>query len=427
MSLNLKIKFAALLIGIVTGASLHAGDWPQWRGPQRDGQFAGPDWPDKLDTNHLRQVWRVELGPSYSGPVVSGERVFTTETKDKKVEVVTAFDRKTGKELWRAEWAGAVSVPFFAKSNGDWIRATPACDGESLFVAGMRDVLVCLDAQTGKERWRFDFVAKLETPAPDFGFVCSPLVDEEAVYVQAGASFVKLNKRTGEVLWRTLKDAGGMWGSVFSSPVFATLAGQRQLVVQTREKLAGVDSADGKVLWEQPVEAFRGMNILTPLAHKDILFSSTYGGKTIGLKVTQAAGRFTVAEAWRHKAQGYMSTPVVLDGVAYTHLKSQRVMAIEVETGRELWTSDTSFGKYWSLIGRGERILALDQRGMLFLLRANKEKCEQIDQRKLTSAETWAHLAAADDELFVRELNALTAYRWGETGGAPEKAGDSNR
>jgi outer membrane protein assembly factor BamB len=276
----------------------------------------------------------------------------------------------------------------------------------------MRDVLMCLDAQTGKERWRFDFVKRLEAPVPDFGFVCSPLVDEDAVYVQAGASFVKLNKRTGEVIWRSLKDQGGMWGSVFSSPVFATLAGKRQLVVQTREKLAGVDPADGKVLWEQPVEAFRGMNILTPLVHGETLFTSTYGGKTLGLKVSQSDGKYSVTQAWTHKAQGYMSTPVVIDGVAYTHLKSQRLMAIEVATGRELWTSDESFGKYWSLVAQGDRILALDQRGMLYLLRANKEKLDVLDKRKLGGAETWAHLAVAGDELYVRELNALVAYRW---------------
>ena len=404
-----------------------AGDWPQWRGPQRDGQLTGTAWPDKLDTNHLRQVWRVELGPSYSGPIVSDERVFTTETKDKKLEVVTAFDRKSGKQLWRAEWAGALSVPFFAKSNGDWIRATPACDGTNLFIAGMRDVLVCLDVETGKERWRFDFVQKLEAPVPDFGFVCSPLVEGDAVYVQAGASFIKLNKNTGELVWRTLQDKGGMWGSVFSSPVFATLAGQRQLLVQTREKLAGVDPADGKVLWEQSVEAFRGMNILTPLAQKDIVFSSTYGGKTIGYKVTQTDGKFSVAEAWRHKAQGYMTTPVVVDGVAYTHLKSQRAMAIEVESGRECWTSDKSFGKYWSLVAQGDRILALDQRGQLILFRASKEKFELLDERKITNAETWAHLAAARDELFVRELNALTAFRWDNSKDAVTKPDSRNQ
>lgn len=408
----MKILITSWLPLLSISAGLLAGDWPQWRGPQRDGQFTGPSWPDKLDASHLRQVWRVELGPSYSGPIVGGGRVFTTETKEKKVEVVTAFDRASGRELWRTEWPGAVSVPFFAKSNGDWIRATPACDGESLFVAGMRDVLVCLDAATGRERWRVDFVTKLDAPVPDFGFVCSPLVDGEAVYVQAGASFVKLDKRTGDILWRTLKDQGGMWGSVFSSPVMATLGGQRQLVVQTREKLAGVHPGDGTVLWEQPVEAFRGMNILTPVILGDTLFTSTYGGRTIGFNVRQTGGKFTVGEVWRHKAQGYMTTPVVIEGVAYNHLKSQRVMAIEVETGRELWTSDKSFGKYWSLVAQGDRILALDQRGQLFLIRANRERLEELDSRKLTDAETWAHLAVADDQVFVRELNALSVFRW---------------
>jgi outer membrane protein assembly factor BamB len=182
---------------------------------------------------------------------------------------------------------------------------------------------------------------------------------------------------------------------------------------------------DGTVLWEQPVEAFRDMNILTPVAHKDILFSSTYGGKTIGFKVTEADGRFACTEVWRHKSQGYMTTPVLIEGVAYTHLKSQRVMAIEVETGHELWTSDTSFGKYWSLVAQGGRILGLDQRGQLFLLRANREKLDLLDERKLGGAETWAHLAAADDELFIRELNALTAYRWVNPEGATGKAGAS--
>ena len=336
---------SALLVAITCAANAASAvdsDWSQWRGPARDGQFLGPAWPEKLDTNHLQPVWRTELQPSYSGPIISGDRVFTTETKDKKFEVVTAFDRNSGKELWLTKWEGAIKVPFFARSNGDWIRATPACDGERLYVAGMRDVLVCLDAQTGKELWRFDFVKKLQTAMPDFGSVCSPLVNGNFVYVQAGASFVKLDKITGEIVWRTLTDKGGMSGGVFSSPAFVELAGKKQLVVQTREKLAGVNPADGRVLWEQPVKAFRGMNILTPMAYKDTLFASTYGGKTIGFKVTQADDKFTVTESWRHKSQGYMSTPVIIAGVAYHHLKSQRFMAIDVETGQELWTDRKS-------------------------------------------------------------------------------------
>ena len=408
---------------VALSATAEPSTWPQWRGPDRDGQVRGPAWPEKLDTNHLRQVWRVELGPSYSGPIVGADRVFTTESKDKRFEVVTALERSTGKELWRAQWEGAMSVPFFSKSNGDWVRSTPALDGDRLYVAGMREVLVCLDARDGKEVWRKDFVKELGTPLPDFGFVCSPLIDGDAVYVQAAAAFVRLNKHTGEVVWRTLADKGGMWGSAFSSPIIAPLASQRQLLVQTREQLAGVNLADGKVLWSQPVKAFQGMNILTPVACNDTLFTSTYGGKTIGFKITQSEGRFEVTQSWTHKAQGYMSTPVVINGVAYEQLKSQRMMAIEVETGKELWTTSEGFGKYASLVAQGDRILALDQRGLLYLLRANPKQFELLDKRRLNDAESWAHLAVAGNDLFVRELNALAAYRWtapGTPGTKPE-------
>ena len=131
-------------------------DWTQWRGPEHDGKADGQAWPSTLQGDALQQTWRVELGPGYSGPIVVGDRVFVTETAGKKMEVVRALDRKTGKELWKQEWEGSMSVPFFAKSNGDWIRATPAYSEGRLFVAGMRDVLVCLDADTGKELWRFD-------------------------------------------------------------------------------------------------------------------------------------------------------------------------------------------------------------------------------------------------------------------------------
>ena len=154
------IQFIAILIAAAlcllfdceVNASLkEEQEWNQWRGPNRDGQVSGPAWPERLTDNYLEQRWRVTLGPSYSGPVVSAEAVFVTETKDKSTEVVRALSRATGKELWKVEWPGALSVPFFAKSRGDWMRATPAYDGKSLFVAGMRDVLVSLEAKTGKE------------------------------------------------------------------------------------------------------------------------------------------------------------------------------------------------------------------------------------------------------------------------------------
>lgn len=409
---HLKSTGWALLLAGMCATESRSSEWSQWRGPHRDGQLSGTAWPISLDEKHVAQSWRVSLGPSYSGPIVSATHVFTTESRDQKFEVVRAFDRWSGQELWKHEWEGAMKVPFFASSNGSWIRSTPSVDADRLYVAGMRDVLVCIDVKTGQEIWRKDFVAELKTPLPDFGFVCSPLVDGDAVYVQAGAGLAKLNKSTGDIVWRTSEDGGGMSGSAFSSPMIAVLSGVRQLVVQTREKLVGVSMSTGNLLWEQPIKAFRGMNILTPVVHNDMLFTSTYGGKTIGFKVELVDEKFAVEEVWSHKAQGYMSTPVIVDGVAYEHLKSQRLMAIDVKSGHEYWTSNLSFGKYVSLIANGDQIIALDQRGELFLLKASKEELTILDKRKLTDAETWAHIAVADDQVFVRELNHLVAYRW---------------
>ena len=387
--------------------------WNQWRGPSRDGRVPGSNWPDSLSEKTLNRRWRVELAPSYSGPIVSDSAVFAIGTAEKKSEVVYALDRKSGKELWRVQWPGAITVPFFAASNGSWIRSTPAFDGESLYVAGMQDVLVSLNAKTGKEQWRVDFVKEFKAPSPAFGFVSSPLVDGDSLYVQAGASFVKLDKNTGKLIWRVMKDAGGMMGSAFSSPVMATLAGQRQLVVQTREKLVGVDPKTGDVLWEQKVPNFRGMNILTPVVFGDGIFTSSYGNKSWLFNVSKLDQKFLIKEAWSNNAQGYMSTPVVIDRHAYHHLQNQRFTCINLATGERTWTSQ-AFGQYCSIVAQKDRILALDQRGRLLLIKANPKEFELLDERKVSDQDTWAHVAVCGDEVFIRERNALSVFLWKE-------------
>ena len=409
---------AVLLLG-VAAAALPAADpvpatWPQWRGPNRDGVSDGPAWPDTLDGDALRQVWRVDgLGPGYSGPVVAADRVFVTETIDKKEEVVRALDRKTGKELWRSRWDGSMTVPFFAARNGSWVRATPAYDGDALYVAGMRDVLVCLGAEDGKERWRVDFAREFKAPLPAFGFVCSPLADDKSVYVQAGASLARVDKKTGKVLWRALQDAGGMEGSAFSSPVLAKIGGRNQLVVQTRAKLAGVDPESGAVLWSKPIASFRGMNILTPVVVGDGIFTSTYGGNTRLVALRKDGDKLAPEDAWAFRYEGYMTTPVVIDGHAYLFGKDRRFVCIDLKDGKECWRTDDRYGEYWSLVARKDKILALDMDGKLRLIRANPKQFDLLATREVAKTETWAHLAVCGDEVYVRDLNGITAFRLG--------------
>lgn len=412
LSRVLPLMFGVLLIPLFeTTAVARDANWSQWRGPSRDCFVSkqSKPWPDSFDG--LRQIWRVELGPSYSGPIVWGDRVFVTETKDEKFEVVRAFDKTTGQALWSTQWEGSLSVPFFAKANGDWIRSTPACDGRSLYVAGMRDRLVCLNIEDGAIRWQIDFPALYGSDLPGFGFVCSPLIDGDALFVQAANSVLRIDKNSGTVLWRTLEMPDSMMSSAFSSPTIATIRGKRQLVVQTRQSLAGVDLETGGVLWSVDVPAFRGMNILTPTVVGDRILTSSYKNKTFMYAINRSGDSFSVAEDWSLPAQGYMSSPVVVDGFAYLHLGNGRLCCIDLSAGKQSWRSK-SFGKYWSMAVNGDKILALDERGELLLIAADPKKARMLSRKRISDAETWAHIAVVDELVFVRELNAIASYRW---------------
>lgn len=407
----------AISLLLMTPATLYAADWPQWRGPTRDCKLAEQrEWPESLEGEHLTQSWQIPLGPSYSGPIVSGNKVFVTETQAETNEIVRALDRGTGELIWKTEWPGALKVAFFARENGSWIRSTPATDGQSLYVAGIRDVLVSLDVETGDEKWRVDLVKTFDAALPGFGTVCSPLADAEHLYLQAAASVVKISANSGSVIWRSKPESGGLFGagmgaSAFSSPVMATIEGVRQLIVQSRKSLFGVDLDTGERLWAIDVEAYRGMNILTPTVIGNSVFTSTYGGGTFFYDVTKSGRGFDVTERWNTNKQGYMSSPVVVDGRVFLHLRNQRFTCIDPATGETYWTT-RPFGKYWSTVANGNRLLALDQRGELHLIHATPDKYRELSTRTVSESETWAHLAVSDEQVFVRDLDALTMWSW---------------
>lgn len=408
-----RFRFASTLLLAVAIAVPVAADWPQWRGPDRDGQSPGQAFPADLES--LERLWRVELGKGYPGPIVSDEAVFVVESTASEAAAVRALSRGDGSELWRVEWESSGSVPFFAADNGDWVRSTPAFDGERLYVGDMREVLVALDAADGKRLWRIDFAERYGSKRPDFGFASSPLIDDGALYVQAADSVVKIDAASGEILWRVLeREASMMSGGAFSSPILAEIAGRRQLIVQSRLALQGLDPDDGRLLWSREVPNFRGMNILTPVVFDDAVFTSSYRQKAFFYEIERAAsGEYSVDLAWSLPAVAYMSSPVVVDGHAYLHLANRRLSCIDLASGEERWRTSESFGKYQSTVARGKRLLALDEKGELILFEANPEAFRLLDRREVADASAWAHLAVDGQAIFVRDLEGITAYRLG--------------
>lgn len=395
---------------VATSAVRGEPGWNQWRGPNRDGSVRDAEWPDRLN-GPLQLQWKKTLGPSYSGPVTMGDLLFTTETVDQKFERVTAMNRATGEVVWTNQWEGSMAVPFFAAANGSWIRSTPACTTDALVVLGMRDVLVCYEPQTGAERWRIDFPAELQTPLQSFGAVCSPLILDDAVYVQLGGGLTKINLADGEVLWRVLQGGDSMMSSgAFSSPSVATIAGVEQLLVQTRDELCGVTPDSGGVLWKEPIEAFRGMNILTPLAIGDRVFTAAHSGKSQLFEIQSVGNQMKVSEVWSQKTQGYMSSPVVIDDAIYLHLKNERFTCLAIDDGTIRWTSPP-VGKYWSMVHNGSSILSLSSDGLLRLIDANSEQFRVIDELRVAE-DSWAYLAKDGDQIIIRALDSIQVYSW---------------
>ncbi|MEM9827445.1 MAG: PQQ-binding-like beta-propeller repeat protein [Planctomycetota bacterium] len=397
------------VLAVCLSATATADDWNQWRGPSRDSSVTTENWPSSL-SGTLKLGWEQALDASYSGPVVQGGVVYTTETVDDEYERVTAFNLEDGEKIWSTRWEGAINVPFFAASNGSWIRSTPAVTPDALVVFGIRDVLVCLDPETGDEKWRVDFAKVLGSNRPAFGAVCSPIIDGDAVYVQTGGPTVKLSLADGSVTWKTLESGPNMMsGGAFSSPIIATINGQRQLVVQTRMELAGVNLETGGVLWKEPIEAFRGMNILTPTVIGNRVYTAAHSGRSQLFEVDKSdTSGWGIREAWNQKIQGYMSSPVVIEDTIYIHAKNQRLSALDLTDGEVLWTS-RPMGKYQSMIRRDKQILVLDQNGELLLLNHNREKLDIADRMKVAD-DSWAHLAIAGRSLIVRDLKALKVY-----------------
>ena len=382
-------------------------DWQNWRGPNRDGLLAGATWPNLLDDKSLRSVWSKPLGDSYSGPVLNSVSVFTTESVAGK-ERVYSFDRSSGELRWKFDWDGSHTVPFFASRNGSWIRSTPATDGKRLFVGGIRDVLVALDCETGKELWRVDF-AKASGKVPDFGMVCSPLIDGENLYIQAGKGVHCLKTSDGSINWTALQDSGDIMSSgAFSSPIIQTIHGARQLIVQTRTKLAGLDLGNGSPLWTHEVTAFRGMNILTPTIWDNAVFTSSYGGRSLLLDIPNSS---STKVRWENKIEGYMSSPVVIGNVVYMHLKNKRFACMDLQTGKELWVTKP-FGEYWSMVSNGKQILSLDQNGILRLISHNPTEFELLSERRVSENEAWAHVAVSGNQIAIRSQKSLELFDW---------------
>jgi outer membrane protein assembly factor BamB len=381
--------------------------WPQWRGPARDGvasAFTVPaTWPAQLT-----KKWSATVGLGHASPVVSGNRVVVHARQDNR-EIVAAYDFASGKQLWQDGVDAPYTMNSAATGHGPGPKSTPAIADGRVFTLGISGIFSAHDLATGKLLWR-----KNAPPTPpEFGTASSPIVDGTSVIAFLGGlnagALTAMDVAKGTVKWQWTGD-----GPAYSSPIIATFAGTRQIIVQSQNKLVGVAATDGRLLWETPIKTPHEQNSVTPLIVGDLLLYAGLGNPTIALRVQAAQGKgWSSTPAWRNEEVSmYMSSPAV-SGTAVFGLSDKsrgQFFAIDSATGKTLWTTKGRDAENASIVRAGDYLLLATTNSELIVARANAARYEEVKRYTVADSAMWAHPAFAGRTVIVKDVNTLTAW-----------------
>jgi outer membrane protein assembly factor BamB len=381
-------------------------NWPQWRGPSRDGVVQGVTVPAKWPRT-LTEEWRVPVGTGVASPVVVGGDVYVF-VREKDDELVVCLDLRSGKERWRSEPYPAPYKPGPGEGTAeDRPRSTPAVAGGRVFTLGMSGILSCLDARTGKRLWRKD------TKGGYYGG-SSPLVTDGLCIAHLGdgaksGGLTAFDVQTGEMKWCFSEGYTAMSGS----PILADLAGERQLVTYSAWNAAGVSLATGKKLWGVgPGGA--GMPCTTPVLYKDLLILADNLDSPRALRLEKGDKGITAKEVWKVKGLPlYYSSPVVAGDLVFgmSTRNGGCFFCLDASTGKTHWESEGRQGGYASILNAGSVLLFLTDRGRLLIVKPSATAFERIAEYHVSDAMTEAHPVFLGDRILIKDISTLTSFR----------------
>ncbi|MGH9944419.1 MAG: PQQ-binding-like beta-propeller repeat protein, partial [Pyrinomonadaceae bacterium] len=387
-----------------------AQDWSQWRGPARDGWVTGAALPAAWPKT-LKEEWRVTVGVGHSSPVSAEGRVYVFARQGEE-EVVLGLDAATGKQLWRASYPVAYEMNPAATGHGKGPKSTPALSGGRLYTLGITGVLSCFDARTGRLNWRKEFAKQYPTTSPLYGTSMSPVVEGGLLIAHVGGhgrgALTAFDAATGVERWRYDGD-----GPAYASPVVAPLAGTRQLVTFTQKQLVGVSLSDGKLLWSVPARTEYDTNSVTPVIYKDMLVVAREGQGLAALKVERQGAALVPREVWRNaEAELYMNTPVVSGNLLFglSVRRKGQFVALDADTGRSVWQSEGRAGENAAIVGAGKFLLLLTNDANLKVLPADAKAFVPVAQYEVAKSPTWAHPLLLGGRLLVKDETTLASW-----------------
>lgn len=378
-------------------------DWPQWRGPLRNGHALEKDldWQRLNQTSISRHVlWERPLSGGFSSIVVANGQCYTM-TQDGNSEAVVCWNSETGDELWRYRYQA-----LFHSDQGSGPRSTPCVDGNLLFTVGATGMMHCLHTQPktseGKVVWKRDLLSEFGGENLRWGVSFSPVVRGDLVYAIPGGAnkhcVIALNKHDGSLVWHSRNDKAS-----YSSPIIGELAGKEQLVCLTGSGLVGMNPDDGTIYWCFPWQTRFGGNVATPILVGDYIFVSTGYGKGCGVVKIEVKKNGTMQPKWAYKnnprMENHFSTSIFHDGHIYG-FNNEILTCLDVRTGKTAWR-ERGFGKGTLIMADGNLVI-LGEHGDLAIAPASPEGFQAIAQTKLLSGRCWSAPALANGRLYVR-------------------------
>jgi outer membrane protein assembly factor BamB len=404
--------------------TIKPGDWPVYRGPNRDGVVTGPKIARDWKAHPPKEIWRQPVGGGWASFAIANGYLVTIEQR-RDQEIVVCYEAATGKEVWKTGWP----TRFSEKMGGDGPRSTPTIDGGEVFAFGGNGRLVCLDGKDGKEKWAVPTLDGNKNLA--WAMAGSPLVVDDLVIVNPGAqtdsakgrAVRAFNRQTGIEVW-----AAGNHEAAYASPELATLAGTKQVLIFDGNGLAGHDLKSGTELWRFPWPTFQGINVAQPIIvdESTVFISSDYSGQATGgclIRVTQAEGKWTATPVWKTKhtvMRCKFTSPVRRkdeNGDYAYGLNDGCMECLDLKTGKPTWKDERRPRE--GGIGHGQILLCDDlilavaeESGELVLIEATPAEFRELGRIKALNrgSRSWNVPAMAHGLIYLRNDEEMACY-----------------
>lgn len=401
----------------------HTQDWPDWRGKSRDAIWETTGVVEKFASDALDLKWSTAIGPGYSGPTVSGGRVYVTDRVERpsQAERVLCFDEQTGEEIWVHQYPCVYeNVGYQAGPRASVV----ILDGKA-YSLGTMGHLFCFDAATGKVLWKKELTSEYQINMPIWGIASTPLAVDDKLIVHVSGSnktcVVAFHLDSGEELWHNLDDTAG-----YSAPILIENKGVRVVVNWTEHSLSGLDLETGELYWRFPWRTGSGMSISTPVLYKDHVFVSAFYSGSLMVKL---GDDYTTAEkVWQRSGKServtdalhcVMNTPVIIDDYIYGVDSYGELRCLEFATGDRVWEDLTAVKKdRWAnihFVRQNDKVWMFNEHGELLITELSPVGFKEISRTKLIEPTrkqlprgvTWSHPAFANRHVFIRNDREL--------------------